>query len=115
MLFFIALHPFLLDLQKKHPSTCVLTHLDDMFFAGPMDDVLSCLDNVASRLKDIGLQIVIEKCELFCNGLQINPTTDRAIQIASDGMLSLEIPIGQHQYVSDKNIDKQESCLDIAN
>ena len=51
MLFSVALHPFLLDLQKNHSSTRVLAYLDDMFFIGPMEDVLLCLNDAESSLK----------------------------------------------------------------
>ena len=107
MLFSVALHPYLVDLQESHPSTRVLAYLDDMFFIGPLDDVITCLDDVESSLKKIGLNIAIEKCELFCNGLTTPPCLNRAIRVVSSGIDILGIPFGQQQYVT-------ESCLDIA-
>ncbi len=42
-------------------------------FIGPMEDVLLCLNCAESSLKEIGLNIAIERCELLCNGLPDHP------------------------------------------
>lgn len=107
MLFSVVLHPFLVDLQQSRASIRVLAYLDDMFLVGPLDDVLSSLDDSESSLKEIGLTIAMEKCELFCNGLPPPPHLDRAIRVVSFGTLVLGIHIGQHQYVTD-------ACLNMA-
>ena len=66
MLFSVALHPFLVDLQESRPSTRVMAYLDDMFFIGPLDDVLSRLNDVESSLKKLVLTLPMKNCELFC-------------------------------------------------
>ena len=93
MLFSVVLHPFLVDLQESHPSTRVMAYLDDMFFIGPLDDVLSCLNDVESSLKKTGLNIANEKCELFCNGIT-TPHLDRDIQVISTGIRILGSQLG---------------------
>ena len=85
MLFSTALHPFLLDLQMGHPSIRVLAYLDDMFFIGPLDDVLLGLNDVESSLQEIGLTIATEKCELFCNNPPSPLHLNKAIRVVSSG------------------------------
>ena len=88
MLFSVVLHSFLLDFQKNHPSTRVLAYLDNMFFIGPMEDFLLCLNDAKSSLKEIGLNIAIEKCELLCNGLPDHIHLDIAIRVVSSGTIT---------------------------
>ena len=70
MLFSVALHPFLVNLQESYSSTRVMAYLDDMFFIGPLDDVLSCLNDVESSLKKIGLNIANKNVSCFVMTLQ---------------------------------------------
>ena len=72
-----------------------------------MEDVLLCLNDAESSLKEIGLNVAIEKCELLCNSLPDHPHLDRAIRVVSSGTIILGIPIGHQHYVI-------ETCLEFA-
>jgi hypothetical protein len=106
VLFSVALHPFLLDVQRDHPTIRSLAYLDDMFFIGPVDDVLSALSDVETSLHAIGLTISLAKCEIFSNG-QALPSFNQPIAVALSGTKILGTPVGKSHYVT-------STCLDIA-
>lgn len=107
ILFSLALHPILLDLQSKHTTIQVLAYLDDMFLIGPLEDVLSALDDAQSNLSHIGLTIAPEKCEIYGECTTNSFKAHQHIPIAQSGTKVLGTPIGQPDYV-------REACLDIA-
>ena len=106
-LFSVTLHPFILDVQRKHPTIQVLAYLDDIFLVGPLDGVLSGLDDMTSDLQQIGLTVAIEKCEMFCNDQTTASKLAQSFRVVTSGTHILGSPIGHPDYI-------KESCLEIA-
>ena len=65
VLFSIAVHQALLDLQTDNPGVQVLAYLDDVFLVGPSSSVLSAFDQLKPAFQKIGLDIQEQKCELY--------------------------------------------------
>ena len=57
VLFSIAIHPVLLDLQSAHRDVVVLAYLDDIFVLGPPSKAMLAFDDLKSAFSNIGLEI----------------------------------------------------------
>ena len=114
-LFSVALHPFILGLQQNHPTIQVLAYLDDIFLVGPLEGVLSGLDDMKSDLQQIGLTVAIEKCEMFCNGQITSSELVQSFRVVTSGIHILGSPIGHSDYIKKSSLEIARSGQDLCN
>ena len=65
-LFSTAIHSYLSSLQEKNSEIKVLAYLNDVFLLGDASKVLSRFSDLKSCLLEIGLEIAVNKCEIYC-------------------------------------------------
>ena len=108
MLFSLAIHNILINLQSTFNDTVVLAYLDDVFLVGPSLSVVDAFRHLKEQFGKVGLQIQDQKCEMYSPLPSAVPSTSVIgdIRVTSIGTQILGIPIGHQEYVS-------KVCLEV--
>jgi hypothetical protein len=96
LLFSLVLHRIVTKISSRAKCANLLLNLwymDDGIIAGPAPDVRKALKLIVKYGPDLGLDLNLEKCELFCSSVETLELNDFPIQRAkNDG----NIPVSAH-------------------
>ena len=65
VLFAMAIHPVLTNIQKSHSQVCLLAYLNDVILLGEARSVLAAFHDLKETYSAINLVIADKKCEMF--------------------------------------------------
>ena len=105
LLFCIALHPLILDIQASFPE-CLMNawYLDDGAIIAPLETLAQVIRMLQNKGPALGIHLNINKCEVWWPSLDLSKRSlfpDSLPLVTAPGIDLLGSPLGQEQHISE--------------
>ena len=105
LLFSLGMQDVLDTLERECPDALLLAYLDDVYLQGPADAVEAAFHRFLQLCKNIGIDMVTEKCEAWSagNAMGTSALSKRlGMQFAYEGIEAAGYPLGSTDFVQYK-------------